>query len=464
MISKRLITVATVTLFTSFLLLTATTPPFAKAATTAHLFFDPDPSTEEIDRTFTLTVNVKDLPKIYAWYMNLTWDPTILNITEVVEGPFVDQDGTKRTSFVKHINYTFGWIYFGCGLLGEPSTAQPSGSGVLAEITFIVLNRGETYIQFVDVQLWDYWYPTTQPKPYTAKDGYFKSPYYTVSIQPSLVHNGTLIADTTFNVSLSAYVENLFSWNATVSWNTTMFEMVEAFEGPFLKQEQYSTQFSFTVNQTQGTAALNGTLTEPAEPANSTSDNPGSLAIIELKVKILGESDITIEDTNLSNREGVTIGRRLVSGEFSNIWHDVAVQSIDVAVTNNKVALGQIVNATVVVKNVGNMNETVQVTLYANVTVADRQTASLSPGESKTLIFQWNTTGITAGAYEVKASIEPVSGEADTANNVKSYGTVTVEAPSGLPIPIEIIAAIVIIVVVAILAVLLLKKRKPPAA
>jgi hypothetical protein len=464
MISKKLISITTVTLVAVFLLFTSNLPIIANAQAQTLLFFDPDPSTEEIGNTFTITLNIRDSPKIWAWYTRVTWNTTILNITEAVEGPFLNQEDVRNTDFVRNINYTRGLIYFGCALKGEPTAAQPSGSGILAELTFTVLSRGEAYFHFNTSSLYDYWYPTTPAKPHTAKDGYFKSPYYTVSVQPPSIHNGTLIADTTFNLSLSAYVENLFSWNATISWNTTILEMVEAFEGPFLKPEQYSTHFGFTMNQTEGTATLNGTLIEPADPANSTSDNLGTLAFIKFKAITLGESHITIEDVDLSNPEGVTIGRRIVSGTFSNIWHDIATQSIDVTVTDNKATIGQIVNVTVVVKNVGNMPETYEATLYANLTVADRQTVSLNPGESSTLTFHWNTTGISAGVYELKASVEPVSGEADTTNNVKSYGMVTVEAPSGLPIPIEIIAAIAIIAVVAIIAVFLLKKRKPPAA
>jgi len=458
---KKTTQLITLTILATLLISTTIHTQTTKAETT-FLYFDPDPSTEEVGNTFTLSFEIKDSPRIYAWYANITWDTTILNITRISEGSFLNQGGVRRTNFAKNINYTAGWAYFGCGLLGEPASAQPSGSGVLAEIKFIVLSRGETYIHFASSSLYDYWTDPTNPvsKPHTAKDGYFKSPFYTVYIQPSLVHNGSLVADTTFNVSLSAFVENLFSWKAEISWNNTILEMINAYEGPFLAQGQYTTQFNYSINQTQSIARLNGTLIEPAEPANSTSTDLGILAYIEFRVKALGESNITLADVDLFNPDGVAIGRRLVSGLFKNIWHDASVQSITISATNDKVTIGQIVNVTVVVKNIGNMPDTLKTTLYAGVINLGYKMSTLEPSETESLFFTWNTTGLTAGNYEIKASIEPLLGEVNVGNNEKVYGTITVEAPSGFAVPFEIIVAVVIIIVIAVLGLFLMRKRK----
>jgi hypothetical protein len=427
-----------------------------EAQTVAFLFTEPYPATQEPGKHFTITIEIKDTPKIYAWYINFTWNPTILELVEAAEGPFLNQEGTRKTDFITRINNTAGYIYFGCALKGEPSSAQPSGSGVLSELTFNVLNIGESPLHLDSVSLFDYWYPTTPAKSYTTRDGYFKFPYFTVSIQPQYVHE-PLEVEEKFNVSISAYVENLFSWNATVSWNSTIIEATGIFEGPFLNMnETQGTQFTYEIFENY--TIINGTLISPAQPVNSTADNPGTLAILEFKVKALGCSDITLEDINLLDINETIIGRRIVNGRFSNIWRDVKIENVEVSTATQKIAPGQNVTVTVSVKNMGNIPENVELRLYANLTLIGSQAISLDPNQTATLTFNWNTSSLVAGTYQVKASIDPVPEEVNVENNI-ALATVQVET-STFPLPIEMVTVIVIVVVAVVAVALTLKRRR----
>jgi len=52
-----------------------------------------------------------------------------------------------------------------------------------------------------------------------------------------------------------------------------------------------------------------------------------------------------------------------------------------------------------------------------------------SPGDSTELKFDWNTTNAASGKHVLKATIDPVLGEEDTADNTMTT-TVDVKAPS----------------------------------
>ena len=95
--------------------------------------------------------------------------------------------------------------------------------------------------------------------------------------------------------------------------------------------------------------------------------------------------------------------------------HDIAVTSITLA----RVATGELVNITVVAKNNGTVNETFNVTLYYDSALIGTQNVTdLASSTNTTLLFVWNTTGILAGTYTVKAMASKVEGEMNIANNV----------------------------------------------
>jgi hypothetical protein len=77
---------------------------------------------------------------------------------------------------------------------------------------------------------------------------------------------------------------------------------------------------------------------------------------------------------------------------------DVAV--VDVTPYRNWVYEGWSVNINVTVANLGNFTENATLDLYYNLTAGSKigtETVSLSPNETETLTFTWNTTGIKPG-------------------------------------------------------------------
>jgi PKD repeat protein len=103
--------------------------------------------------------------------------------------------------------------------------------------------------------------------------------------------------------------------------------------------------------------------------------------------------------------------------------HDVAVKSIQCL---NMIYSNWLVTITVVVKNEGTVSETFNVTAYYNTTIINVTTVTNLPMLTKsTLIFTWNTTGITIPAnYTIKIQAQTVPSEINTTNNILTYGPI----------------------------------------
>jgi hypothetical protein len=99
-----------------------------------------------------------------------------------------------------------------------------------------------------------------------------------------------------------------------------------------------------------------------------------------------------------------------------SIIHDVAV--IDLTCSSLKVYEGQTVNITALVQNEGTVTESFNVTTYINIIAIQTLTATnLFPNNQTAMVFTWNTTGWTKGAYTISAYAHPVQGETHTADN-----------------------------------------------
>jgi len=99
--------------------------------------------------------------------------------------------------------------------------------------------------------------------------------------------------------------------------------------------------------------------------------------------------------------------------------YDVAVTGIDI---KKVVGQGFSTKINVTVANQGFFTETFNVTLYANTTSISSQTVILASKSSKTVTFDWNTTGYAKGNYTIKAIADTVEGEIDTTDNMLING------------------------------------------
>jgi KaiC/GvpD/RAD55 family RecA-like ATPase len=103
-----------------------------------------------------------------------------------------------------------------------------------------------------------------------------------------------------------------------------------------------------------------------------------------------------------------------------DVHHDVAV--LNVTYSPTIIYIGDIVTINVAVKNEGDISESFNViSSYNDSQIAKHAVTNLLSNESRILTFNWNTTGITPGAYILKAVADTVAKENDTTDNIFIY-------------------------------------------
>jgi hypothetical protein len=144
-------------------------PVFKTSAASTIVAVNPPNSYVTVSKTLDVDVNVTDVVNLTSWQFTVYFLNSILNCTNVVEGPFLKTGG--GTYFGKTINNnyngTHGRVLAYGTLLGSTSV---DGSGVLATITFTALSVGDTALHLSDTKLGDENIPP-QPIDHTAIDG-----------------------------------------------------------------------------------------------------------------------------------------------------------------------------------------------------------------------------------------------------------------------------------------------------
>lgn len=135
------------------------------------------------------------------------------------------------------------------------------------------------------------------------------------------------------------------------------------------------------------------------------------------------EGEIEVRDNTLTD------GTVQILTQLPQIIHDVAVTALYAQPL--EVVVGEPIQITVQVKNLGTEPESFNVTLfYDNFPMVTLTSGFLAPGASGSLTYVWDTSSVMEGNYTIKAYITPVEGEQNTSNNWFSDGAVWIKAPS----------------------------------
>ncbi len=126
-------------------------------------------SVGSVGKKFSINVDVTDANETWAWEFNLSWNSSILNITNITEGTFLKQGGNTYCPLPpENINYNEGWVLFAC-TLEQPATSQ-SGDGTLATLNFTVLSEGNSDLHLNNTYLLN---DSLYNYAHQTKDGYF---------------------------------------------------------------------------------------------------------------------------------------------------------------------------------------------------------------------------------------------------------------------------------------------------
>lgn len=162
-------------------------PKLGSSPSSTVVATEPLPSTAPAGTDFDVDITVTEVTDLYGWDINMTFNPSVLNVVTMVEGPFLldfaDLMGIYTWPFGPIIDNTAGWVQMANSLFDPsgPLTDGADGSGVLATITFHVLTYGTVPLQFV---------PESVERPrlvtrigglptgieHTVRDGFFQLP------------------------------------------------------------------------------------------------------------------------------------------------------------------------------------------------------------------------------------------------------------------------------------------------
>lgn len=113
------------------------------------VFVHPPTNIVEVGQTFFIEIRISDVIDLYGWEFKLEWNPNLLDVFDVTEGPFLNQSG--ETFFTKRINNTEGSILVDCTLLGD--IPGVNGSGILAYVEFHAENEGSCILDLHSTKL-----------------------------------------------------------------------------------------------------------------------------------------------------------------------------------------------------------------------------------------------------------------------------------------------------------------------
>jgi len=127
-------------------------------------------------KDFSVNINITNAPynMTWAWEFKLSWDTSLLNITEISEGLFLNASGTWATTFVNLTNQEEGWVLASCTLTEDPiehGHSLPHGNGTIATINFTVIDVGNCALHLSETLLLNY---TIDSYTHTTQDGDFK--------------------------------------------------------------------------------------------------------------------------------------------------------------------------------------------------------------------------------------------------------------------------------------------------
>ena len=115
------------------------TPP---AGTAGVLYLEPANLTLTPSQDFTVELKATSITNLKGYSVTLSYDPTLLSLQEVTEGPFLSEKG-KTFFYTKEDQST---ILIDNALLGTDLSI--SGEGTLATLSFTCLKAGSTSIEF----------------------------------------------------------------------------------------------------------------------------------------------------------------------------------------------------------------------------------------------------------------------------------------------------------------------------
>ena len=258
----------------------------------------------DVGGAFNLTLNVTGQAELWSWKTDLKWDPLVLDLQSVTEGPFLKSEGTNTDFSSGEINHSTGSL----SGVSETRLVQTgiAGSGVLATFNFKVVgySASASTIQIVSDELHSsanchpliqhttnsatFTLPPPSPPPNNPP-----TPHNPVAIISSPAKNSIFYAGTPIHLdgSQSQGGQDTNGVRPITSWNWTI---TGAYTGKLNGATQLITP---TI---PGTITIQLTVTAPASITPTTGYNPVNTTSVTVYVQRL---EYVNRDTTSPNRD-----------------------------------------------------------------------------------------------------------------------------------------------------------------
>jgi hypothetical protein len=288
----------------------------------------PNPVTTP-NQQLKIDVYISGAANVYAWHVDVAWDPSILKLVKVQEGNFLKDDGATgfvggSTSLIDNVN---GLIQGGMGAGYMDPIVSSLSSGVLATLTFNITGYGVTtpIISAGTLRsstpdpshdLTTNGFTLTSVMPVAAINVFKEGTTDSTVEWPSTTNpiNGT------FNVTLSINGgSNIWAWNCNVSWNPEVLMCINVTEGDYLKASGSTWFAPGYIDNDHGTiqSGIGCAYTEyQASPASS-----GVLAILVFKIINYQSSDITLPGATILTPDYPHEPLPITTANGSYVWN-----------------------------------------------------------------------------------------------------------------------------------------------
>jgi hypothetical protein len=405
------------------------------SSSTTRIVVSPSITNKGLGESFTVDVEIIDAEDpVYSYQMNMSFNSDVLTFVNVTEGDFLAEqpEGTYAPSQKIGTSSIFiGWCTIG-------KFNGVTGTGTLATVEFEVKAVGECplKVNHTTTKLFQVFHPPVPPGqepvrelPYVAENGLFMN-----TVDPPN-------ADFTYSPSFPVMNEQI-TFDASAS-SAAEPNVITEYHWDFGDGTQQV--YVRGVNLTD-TATHTYTASGIYETTLTVIDNASASDLVQNMYNTTTMPQIWY-DLYSTKTAGINI-------KFGN---DIAVTTVTRSPTT--VTVGETVTVSVTVINKGAETVSFDVTAYyGNTEIDTQQVTDFEPEDEETLTFEWDTTDVAPGAYQISAEAT-VEDEGYPADNDFTDGDVTVN-PVGGEFPTTIVIAAVVVIVVIVAAVFLLMRRR----
>ena len=261
-------------------------------------------------KNFTVTAKVANITNLFGAEFRLYWNTTLLDLIRVK----LTLPWSSYFLAANQTNEAGGWYWL--SVTAVPPATNFTGSTTLVTFTFKVTSIGKTLLDLTNTVLGD---PFANPIPHDVSDGFFSNVPIVPArlyIQPSSIIDPELIPPKNFTININIEkASDLYSFDLKLSYNTTILDVAKMEEGPFLKGFGTTIINKMEDDPVTGTVWIAISLVSPAPPANGN----GTLAMITFQVTGLGESNLHLYDTSLTDKFGGSLLHETNDGYFNNV-------------------------------------------------------------------------------------------------------------------------------------------------